>query len=215
MKTTISPRTGERRRPLVRSPSTLLLGLCLAGAAAADPVIDQIDAARRAYEAGEPQVAIQALNFAIAQIQEQETAKQLQLFPEPLPGWTAGQATAESGGIAAMLTGKMLTRTYRNEQNGAEVQITLSANAPFLGALTSLMQMPMLLQSDPSTSLYTHGGYRGVKKKDSADDSLELSIVVGSNILLQLSGSGGASQSDLEAYLDAMDIGAMQKALAG
>jgi len=198
-------------------PARALLLLCLglAGAAAADPVIDQIEAARHAYESDEPQVAIQALNFAIAQIEEQQTAKQLELFPEPLPGWTADEATADSGGITAMLTGKVLSRTYRNEQSGAEVRITVSANSPFLGALTSLMQMPMLLQADPDTTLYTHGSYRGMLKQDTSDDSLEMSLLVGNNVLLQINGSGGADRATLEAYLDAMDIPALQKALTG
>jgi hypothetical protein len=199
----------------LQAGAALLLCTAVSAGLAADPVIDQLDAARRAYENGEPRVAIQALNFAIAQIEEQETAKQLQLFPEPLQGWIAEQATAESGGIAAMLTGKILSRTYRNEASGAEVQIMLSANAPFLGALTSLMQMPMLLQSDPNTSLYTHGSYRGMLKQDPGDGSLELSLIIGSNILLQLSGSDGADRAALEAYLEAMDIAAIQKALSG
>jgi len=207
-------RHNAMHRYRLQGPAALLLCIGLVTEALADPVIDQIEAAKRAYENGEPQVAIQALNFAVAQIQEQQTAKQLELFPEPLPGWTADKATAESGGIAAMLTGKVLSRTYRNETNGAEVQITLSANAPFLGALTSLMQMPMLLQADPSTSLYTHGSYRGMLKEDPGGD-LELSLMVSSNIMLQLSGSNGADRAALEAYLEAMDIAAMQQALSG
>ena len=201
-------------RRTLQGSAALLLCLGLVTEALADPVIDQIEAAKRAYENNESQVAIQALNFAVAQIQEQQTAKQLELFPEPLPGWTADKATAESGGIAAMLTGKVLSRTYRNETSGAEVQITVSANAPFLGALTSLMQMPMLLQADPSTSLYTHGSYRGMLKEDPGGD-LEVSLMVGSNIMLQLSGSNGADRAALEAYLEAMDIAAMQQALSG
>lgn len=206
------PYNAKSGRPL-QGPAVLLLCLGLMTEVLADPVIDQIEAAKRAYENNEPQVAIQALNFAVAQIQEQQTAKQLGLFPEPLPGWTADKATAESGGITAMLTGKVLNRTYRNETTGAEVQITLSANAPFLGMLTSLMQMPMLLQADPGTSLYTHGSYRGMLKEDTGGD-LELSLMIGSNILLQLSGSNGADRAALEAYLEAMDIPAMQQALS-
>lgn len=199
----------------VALPAVLLSGLFALGAppgSAADPVIDQIDAARRAYEAGDSQVAIQALNFAVAQIEQQQTARQLQLFPAPLPGWTASDATAESGGIAAMLTGKVLTRTYRQDGGSAEVKITLSANSPFLGVMTSLMQMPMLMQADPGTSLYSFGGNRGVLKK-AEDGTLDLSLVVGTNILLQLQGKGGADQAALEGYLKAIDIAAVQKAL--
>lgn len=203
-------RTTQRswRRPLL-----LLLAVTCAEAAGADPVIDQLEAARRAYEAGEARVAVQALNFAIAQIEEQQTERQLSLFPEPLPGWRADDATIEAAGIAAMLAGKVLSRTYHHEDRGARIDITFSANAPFLGAMTSLMQMPMLLQADPATSLYTYGKYRGMLKQD-PNDGLDLSLMVDTNVLLQLSGSSGADEADLQAYLEAIDIPAMQKALS-
>jgi len=202
---TLTP--GRTRHRSWQRPLLLLLAVTCAEAAGADPVLDQLEAARRAYQEGEPRVAVQALNFAIAQIEEQQTERQLSLFPEPLPGWRADDATIEAAGIAAMLAGKVLSRTYHHEDGGARIDIRFSANAPFL------MQMPMLLQADPATSLYTYGKYRGMLKQD-PNDGLDLSLMVDNNVLLQLSGSGGADQADLEAYLEAIDIPAMQKALS-
>ena len=204
-------------RARVRSGSThgavaLCLILATGTAQAVDPVIDQIDAAKRAYEAGDAAVAIQALNFAVAQIEQQQTAKQLELFPEPLPGWTAEQAAADSAGIAAMLTGKVLSRSYRETATGAEVRITISANSPFLGMMTSLMQMPMLMQADPGTTLYSFGGHRGILKQGDGGD-VEVSLMLGGNILLQLAGSNGATKEAIEGYLAAIDLAAVQGAL--
>lgn len=200
-------------RPVPLRPVLLLSLLLGAGGAGADPVIDQIEAAKRAYEAGDAAVAIKALNFAVAQIEQQQTARQLQLFPAPLPGWVAEDATADAAGLAAMLTGKILSRNYREPQSGATVKITMSANSPFLGVMAGLMQMPLLMQADPNTSLYSFSGYQGMLKKDDGG-GLDLSLMIGTNLLLQLQGSGGATQANLEAFLNAMDLGAVQKALA-
>jgi len=213
MQTELLPRRRGTRRPRRRPTGILWLATLnlLVGPVAADPIIDQIEAARRAYQAGDNAVAIQALNFAVAAIEAQQTEAQLALFPDPLPGWSADTAQAEMAGLAAMLTGKVLRRTYRYGATGAEVQITISANSPFLGVMSSLMQMPMLLQADPSTSLYSFGGHRGILKQEA--DSSELSLMVGSNLLLQLKGSGGADKDILEAYLQAIDIPALEAAL--
>lgn len=204
--------TNARRRPLAPVMALVVTQVLIAGPVLADPVIDQIEAARRAYQAGDNGVAIQALNFAVAAIEEQQTKAQLALFPDPLPGWSAQAAAAESTGLATMLTGKVLQRTYRYGATGAEVKITISANSPFLAVMSGLMQMPMLLQADPSTSLYSFDGHRGLIKQENG--SSELSLMVGSNLLVQLKGSGGADKDMLEAYLQAMDIPALEAALA-
>lgn len=200
-----------RSTPRVLRPTLALSLLLGAAAASADPVLDQIEAAKRAYEDGNAAVAIQGLNFAAAQIEQQQTAKQLQLFPAPLPGWVADDASADAAGLAAMLTGKVLSRAYREPQSGAGVKITISANSPFLGVMTSLMQMPLLMQADPGTTLYSFEGHQGMLKQNAG--GVDLTLMLGTNLVLQLQGTGGATQANLEAFLHAMDLPAVQKAL--
>ncbi len=180
-------------------------------AAQADPVLDQIDAARRAYEAGETGVAIEALNLAIIDIQQQQTEKQLQLFPEPLPGWTADQAGAEATGFMAALTGKVLSRTYQQTETGAELVMTISANSPFLGFISGLMQTPLFMQGADGLGAYVHQGYRGLLEPQE-NGATKLSLVIGNSILLQLEGRQGADADTLEAYLNAMDLKALEQA---
>jgi len=194
-----------------------LAGACIALAlsagcsfgAAADPVTDQIDAARRAYQTGDSNVAVEALNIAIAQIRQQQTEKQLKLFPEPLPGWSANEASAQSSGFAAALTGKMLSRTYSNDETGAEVVMTISANSPFLGFISGIMQMPLFMQGGEGLGAYVHKGYRGLLEPQQ-DGSAKLSLIIGSSVLLQLEGTRGADAETLEAYLEAVDLGALE-----
>jgi hypothetical protein len=182
-------------------------------AAQADAVLDQIDAARRAYEAGEPRVATEALNVAIAQIQQQQTVAQLQLFPDPLPGWSANDANAEATGFMASLTGKILSRTYRQNETGAELVMTISANSPFLGFISGLMQTPLFMQSADGLGAYVHQGYRGLLEPQD-NGATKLSLVIGNSILLQLEGREGADAETLEAYLKAMDLKALERAFA-
>lgn len=179
--------------------------------ALADEVLDQIDAARRAYQAGEPGVATDALNIAIAQIRQQQTEAQLKLFPDPLPGWTAEDASAQATGFMAALTGKILSRTYQQTGTGAEVVVTLSANSPFLGFFSGLMQTPLFAQGADGLGAYVHQGYRGLLEPQEKGPA-KLSLVVGNSILLQLEGSQGTDAETLEAYLNAMDLKALEQA---
>jgi hypothetical protein len=175
-------------------------------AAHADDVTDQIDAAKRAYSTGDEQVAIQALEFAIAQIKEQLQAEQLALLPEPLPGWSADDPVSDAGGIAAMFTGTNLVRTYRRD-DGASVTVSITADSPLLSMLTTLMQ------ASPSATPYTHAGYRGVLEMHQ-DGTSRLLLLVGTRIQVQVEGSGVERQT-LEAYLDAVKLDQLEEALLG
>lgn len=189
-----------------RSIPYLAASLLAAGSALADPITDQIDAAKRAYEAGDAQVAIQALEFAAAQIQERLKAEQLQLLPPPLPGWTADEPVSDAGGIAAMFTGTNLTRTYRKE-GGGSVTISITADSPLLSMMTTLMQ------ASPSATPYTHAGYRGVLETHQ-DGSSRILLLIGTRIQVQVEGSGVERQA-LEAYLDAVKLDQLEPTLLG
>lgn len=198
----------------MRRIQSLALLLTLATAAQADQVTEQIDAGLRAYEAGDSRVAIQALQFAVAEIETQLSQKQLELLPQPLPGWSAEDAVTETGGLAAMIAGTNLSRPYRNDESGAGIQISITADSPLLSMMGMMMSAPMLMQAQPGSSPYTHAGFRGMMEK--ADDgNLKITLMVGTRILLQMQGSGGATREALEAYLDAMDLSNLEKALLG
>lgn len=199
-------------RPAALTAAALISCATLAaGNAAADEILDQIDAGRRAYEAGEMGVATEALNIAIAQIQQQRTETQLKLFPDPLPGWTAEDASAQATGFMAALTGKVLSRTYQQTETGAELVMTISANSPFLGFFNGLMQTPLFAQGADGLGAYVHQGYRGLLEPQE-NGPAKLSLVIGNNILLQLEGSQGTNADTLEAYLNAMDLNALEQA---
>jgi hypothetical protein len=202
-------------RPIYRDGAliALLLAAGTLSAQPADPVLEQIDAAREAYTQGDENDAIQALNVAIAQIRQQQTEQQLKLFPAPLPGWKADDAAAQSGGFAAALTGKVLTRSYRNPDSGAEVVMTISANSPFMGFFSGIMQLPLLVQGGDGLGTYVHEGYRGLLEPGD-DGSAKLSLIIDDRILLQIEGRNGAGAEMLEAYLEVTNLEALEDAFA-
>lgn len=193
---------------------TLAAALGLARPVQADEVTDQLDAARKAYESGELRNAVDTLNFAIAKIQEQVTARLLQLLPEPLPGWQADGAQSESGGIAAMITGTNLSRRYYRP-DGAEVQLSLMADSPLLPMLTMFLSSPFMMQADPATKPYSLKGQRGMLKHSPNSSEYEASLMVGNRILIQGKGSGLPDEKAVQQYLEALDLAAIQKAFGG
>ncbi|MEJ2327507.1 MAG: hypothetical protein P8Y25_12110 [Chromatiaceae bacterium] len=180
----------------------------------ADEVTDQLDGARKAYQSGELRTAIQALQFAVAKIQEKINASLSQLLPKPLPGWTADEPETQSGGIAAMIAGTTLSRRY-HRNDGAEVDVSITADSPLLPMMTMMLSSPMLLQSDPNTKLYTYDGQRGLIEHDKDSDRWEIKLMVGNKILVQVAASAVKSADPAKAYLKAIDLEALQKAISG
>jgi len=180
--------------------------------ARADEVTDQLETARKAYEAGQLRSAIQALDFATASIRERISDQLLKLLPEPLSGWEAEAAESEAGGIAAMVAGTIISRTYRRP-DGAEVELRLMADSPMMGMMTMMMQTPLLMQSSNEVRVYTNRGHRGMIQHEDGSNDWEISLMVGNRIVVQAKGSGLADQKPAEAYLNAIDLDAVQKAL--
>lgn len=195
-------------------PIILAAALVLAQPALGDEVTDQLDAARKAYESGELRSAVDTLNFAVAKIKEQLTGRLLQLLPEPLPGWQADAAQSESAGIAAMITGTNLSRRYYRP-DGAEVTLSLMADSPLLPMLTMFLSSPFMLQADPGTKAYSLKGQRGLLKHSPDSTEYEASLMVGNRILVQGKGTGLTDEKAVQAYLEALDLDAIQKAFGG
>ena len=189
------------------------LTLAIAGTVTADEVTDQIDTARKSYEAGDLRAAVDALNFTVAKIQEQVSAKMLLLLPEPLAGWQADQGQSESGGIASMIAGTNLSRRYFKD-DGAEVTLHVTADSPLLPMLTMFLSSPFMMQADPANKPFALKGQRGMLKKED-DGSAEITLMVGNRILVQSKGNAQAGEAAARQYLEALDLGAIQKGFGG
>ncbi|MGQ9658718.1 MAG: hypothetical protein ACUVT0_01205 [Thermochromatium sp.] len=190
----------------------LATSLCLAAPVQADEVTDQLAIARKAYESGELRTAIETLNFAVAKIQEQMTANLVKLLPEPLPGWTADAPESQAGGMAAMITGTTLSRTYRRG-DGAEIRLSLMADSPLMPMLTMALSMPFVIQNNPAMKTYSFQGYRGMLEHAADSQDYEITLMVGNRLVIQGKGSRLADSQPIEAYFEKLDLKAIQNAL--
>ncbi|NKN32075.1 hypothetical protein [Marichromatium bheemlicum] len=190
----------------------LALGLPLSVSATEDPVIEQLEAAATAYEENSLRGAIGHLEAAIAEIQEQIGANLLKLLPEPLDGWRADEAVAESGGMASMITGTHLSRRYTRE-DGAEITLNLMADSPMMPMLTMALSMPMMMQGNPDLKPYALAGHRGMVEHAADSEDYEITLMVGARLVIQAQGSGLDDKGALEAYLERLDLDAIEAAL--
>ena len=194
--------------PSIRTLGTVLaLGSLLQAPLQADDISEQIEAAGKAYASGEWQAATQSLQFAIAAIREKIHLALFQLLPEPLEGWSADEPQATSGGMAAMIAGTHLSRHY-TRPDGASAEVTITAHSPFLGMITMVLTNPMI-PLDPAMRIYTHAGRHGVIQQEQGQ--WEIRLIGRGDLLIQVSGSDKAVA---EQYLRAMDLDAVEKALA-
>jgi hypothetical protein len=188
----------------------LALSTCLPVPLKADEISEQLESARAAYERGELQTSVQDLQFIITALQERIEQSLLKLLPEPLPGWKAEESQADSVGMANLFLGTNLSRQYHRE-DGASLEISLTANSPFLPMLTLMISNPLMMQSDPDNRPYTHAGRRGLIRQDRNTKGWEISLLGSGNLLIRISGTG-IERADAEAYLKAIDLGALEKA---
>lgn len=201
------------RKPIAAALAAAVT-LTFGGAASADEVTDQLNAAMQSYGKGDLRATLDTLNFTVAKIQEQIAAKALLLFPEPLPGWNADPAQSESAGFAQAIAGTNLSRRYFKD-DGSEVNLHVTADSPLLPMLTMFLSSPFMMQADPDSKPFTLKGLRGMLKKDKGNDSVEITLMIGNRILVQAKGQGAGSEQAAQQYLQVMDMNAVQKAFGG
>ncbi len=178
------------------------------GGAMADAVEDQIGMGLEAYQAKDYKVAIDELNYAVAQIQEKLNAANNTLLPDAPDGWSASEVENASAGMAMMGGGAHMSRSYqRGEQS---VEISIMAGSPMITGGLAMINNPMLLASDPSIKPYRYKRNKGMKQ--TSDGAIEVTLAVAGQIMVQLSGSG-VDDATLEKFLDAMDFDAIQESL--
>lgn len=178
----------------------------------ADEVHDEIDAARSAYDGGDLRGAVQALQYAMTKIQEQLTSKLWGLLPDPLPGWQAEAPQAQGGGVLTAIAGTHVTRRYYNDEGG-QINLSAMADSPMIGMMGMMLSSPYMMQSTPGTKAFSHDGYRGISEHVKGSSKWEMKLLVANRIYIELTGSGLEDEAPMQAYLEALDLKAIEKAM--
>jgi hypothetical protein len=188
----------------------LLLALVLTYSAgvSADDIQDQINLGLEAYQSKDYKLAIEELNYAVAQLQEKVNTQNADLLPEPLEGWTASEVENASAAMAMMGGGTTMSRSYRR---GSEtVEITLMSGSPMVVGMLQMVNNPMMLSSSPDTTPYRYKRIKGMKQ--GVDGDIEVTLSIAGQIMYQITVKG-SSEDVITQYLDATDFSKIQNAL--
>ena len=175
----------------------------------ADGIEDDIKQGLSLYQKGQYSQAVQSLNDAAAQIQQKQTERLKAIFPEPLPGWTAKEASSDFATMAMMGGGITANRRYSEEKTGQTVTIDIVTNAPMLQGILMYINNPYLA-SQTGVKPIKIKGHPGIKNvKDG-----EISLVVQNQMLVQVKGNNLKDDKVLQFYADKIDYVALEKFLS-
>jgi hypothetical protein len=184
----------------------ILFGAALFAAAslpalAADDILDAIDQARKAYQAGDMGEAKQQLDTASQLIAQKNAEGFVKLLPGPLPGWTAEKAQAQAVGAALFGGASTATRSYTNAK-GDRVEISITGDSAMLMQFAAMLNNPAL--AGATGKLIKVGGLRAVQNRDG-----DVIVVVANKFVVNVQGSADAASK--LAYANAIDIAKLSK----
>jgi len=182
----------------------LIAAVCLAATvapAAADDIIDAIDAARKAYQAGDMGNAKQSLDLASQLIGQKNAESFAALLPPALPGWTAEKAQANAVGAAMFGGASAASRTYNNAK-GDSVEVSITGDSAMIMQFGPMLSNPAL--AGAMGKLVRVGSQRAIQTNEG-----DVMMLVANKFMVQVHGSADAAAK--LAYAQAVDVTKLSK----
>jgi hypothetical protein len=187
--------------PMLRA---LLAGVFLAGFVAstfaADDILDAIDQARKAYQAGDMSKAKQQLDTASQLVGQKNAESFSALLPAPLPGWTAEKAQTAAVGIA-VFGASSASRHYTNAKD-AYVEVRITGDSAMVMQFAQFLINPAV--AGMMGKLVTIGDQRAMQTNEGS-----INMVIAGKFLVTVDGS-----ADIDAklaYARAVDVARLSK----
>lgn len=183
--------------------AVLITGIAWASGAAparADDIVDAIDQARKAYQAGDLGDAKQSLDLASQLIGQKNAEGFAALLPAALPGWTADKAQTTAVGNTAF-GASSAARTYRNAKN-EEVEIQITGDSSVIAQMAVFLNNPQV--AGAMGKIVRVGTARAIVTQDG-----DVQMVVANKFLVNV--QGGAPPEAKMAYAQAVDVGKLSK----
>jgi hypothetical protein len=178
-----------------------LLALVAVPALAADNIGEAIDAARKAYQAGDMQNAKQSLDLASQLIGQKNAEGFAALLPAPLPGWQADRTQANAVGIGILGGASAASRNYTNDK-GDNVEVSITGDSAAIMQLAPLLNNPAL--AGAMGKLIRVGNQRAIQTHDG-----DVMLLVANKFMVNVQGSGDAASK--LAYAQAIDVAKLSK----
>jgi dihydroxyacetone kinase DhaKLM complex PTS-EIIA-like component DhaM len=188
------------------SPLRFVSGALLAAvlsypAFAADDILEAIDGARKAYQAGDMGTAKQSLDVASQLIAQKNAEGFVALLPAPLSGWQAEKAQTTAVGASILGGASAASRNYTNAK-GDNIDVTITGDSAMLSQFAPMLANPAL--AGAMGKLVKIGDQRGIQTNDG-----DVLVLVGNKFLVNVTGSGDAASK--LAYAQAVDIAKLSK----
>jgi hypothetical protein len=177
-----------------------VLALVVFPAAAADEVIEAIDQARKAYQAGNLGEAKQSLDLASQLIGQKNAEGFAALLPKALPGWKQEKTDATAMGTS-MFGASMATGRYTNAQ-GEDIEIQITGDSAMIAPLAAVFANPQF--AGAMGKIVRVGNQRAIVTKEG-----DVQMVVNNKFLVVVQGSGKADAK--LAYAQAIDVNKLSK----
>lgn len=170
-------------------------------ALAADEILDAIDQARKAYQAGDMPNAKQSLDLASQLIGQKNAESFAALLPAPLPGWKAEKAQANAVGAAMFGGASSASRQYRNDK-GDQVEVSITGDSAILMQFAPMLANPAL--AGAMGKLIRVGTQRAIQNQEG-----DVIMVVNNKVLVNVQGSADAAAK--LSYAQAIDVAKLSK----
>ena len=180
--------------------SAILLAAFAFPAIAADDIIDAIDQARKAYQAGDMGTAKQSLDLASQLVGQKNAESFATLLPEALAGWKAEKAETASVGVA-MFGASSASRRYTNAQ-GNDVQVRITGDSAMVMQFAQIFMNPSI--AGAMGKLISVGDQRALQTNEGS-----INMVVVNKFLVTVDGSADAASK--LAYAQAVDTAKLSK----
>jgi hypothetical protein len=169
-------------------------------ALAADDVLDAIEQARKAYQAGDMAGAKQQLDTASQLVGQKNAEAFAALLPAALPGWTAEKVETASVGVA-MFGASSASRRY-HRPDGHDVQVRITGDSAMVMQFAQLFMNPAI--AGAMGKLIRVGDQRAIQTNEGS-----VNMVVANKFLVTVEGSAEADAK--LAYAKAVDIAKLSK----
>ncbi len=181
--------------------AALLAVLTALPAYAADDILDAIDQARKAYQAGDTATAKQSLDLASQLIGQKNAEAFATLLPAPLAGWKAEKAQANAVGATMFGGASAANRSYSNDK-GDTVEISITGDSAMVMQFAPMLNNPAM--AGAMGKLIRIGSQRGIQNQDG-----DVMMVVANKFLINVQGSADAAAK--LAYAQAVDVAKLSK----
>lgn len=180
---------------------TLLFVSAAIPAIAADDILDAIDQARKAYQAGDMANAKQQLDVASQLIGQKNAEGFAALLPAPMPGWKAEKAEAHAVGATVFGGGSAASRTYTNAK-GDTVEVSITGDSALIMQFAPLLANPGM--AGAMGKLVRVKDQRAIQNQDG-----DVIMLVANKFLVQVQGSADAASK--LAYAQVVDTARLSK----